>query len=201
MTARNLTPAERDRIFGPLEVTGEFGRDGVTFRENPPLETVALGRHQVKVHALAAPSLRAIASELEGLGLQFRIREALGFQPRRVRDSSSSSSGTNLSAHAYGAAVDVNWTANPQGRRSDDPDQAAIAEVFERHGWFWGQRFENPDPHHFAFQGTDPTVPERDSDVAPTPTPVPMPSQRNPMPALVALSAVAVAWWLVRGRA
>jgi hypothetical protein len=156
MATRNLTPAERDQIFGPLEVTATFGRDGVRFREDPPLVGVQFGPHTVRVHEAAARSLAAVAADLEAAGLLGRVREILGFQPRMVRTASGGNT-PNLSAHAYGAAVDVNFSTEPHGERASDA-QGELAAVFEPHGWFWGDRFETPDPHHFTFQGFDPLL-------------------------------------------
>lgn len=150
----NLSPADRDRIFGPLRVKESFGRDSVKFEKDPPVVAVKFGRHTVRVHELAAESLKAIAAELEAAELLGSIVSIVGYQPRLVRNVDGSNA-PNLSAHAYGAAVDVNHDANPQGTLGTE-QQAELAPFFERHGWFWGRYFGVPDPHHFAFQGTDP---------------------------------------------
>lgn len=152
--ARNLSAQERDRIFGPLRVVSTSGRDAVQFEQPPPLERVYFGTRTATVHTLAAPSLSAIARELAADGLIERIKSITGYQPRLVRNADGSNS-QNLSAHAYGAAVDVNHDANPQGTLGT-AEQAELAPYFERHGWFWGRNFAEPDPHHFAFQGVDP---------------------------------------------
>lgn len=157
MTVRNLSPAERDRIFGPLVVTGESGRDTVTFEIDPPLVVVPWGATTVKVHELAAPSLQAVATDLQAAGLLERARPILGYQPRKVRTVGGGNT-PQLSAHAYGAAVDVRFRELPQGVQPDEL-QRDIAPHFERHGWFWGANFSVPDAHHFTFQGTDPNAP------------------------------------------
>lgn len=163
----NLSPAERDRIFGPLEVVDVIGRDQAVLRNPPPLVEVPWGEGFVTVHELAAPSLFDVMSELEELGLLELAKPIAGFQPRLVRTAAGGNKQT-LSAHAYGSAVDVRFDALPQGRHTDDL-QRAIADVFERHGWFWGERFTEPDPHHFTFEG--PGQP---------PTPLPPPPPREP---------------------
>lgn len=157
---RNLQPAERDRIFGPLEVEPDVvGRDTVQFKDPPgppPLVEVPFGPHRVKVHELAAPSLMAVAEDLERDGVMPLITEIVGFQPRLVRTTGGGNKPV-LSAHAYGAAVDVNYSSNPQGSHAT-PTQAELAPYFTGHGWYWGENFSDPDPHHFTFQGTDPAL-------------------------------------------
>jgi hypothetical protein len=151
---RNLSAAERDRIFGPLRVVSEYGRDGVKFETDPPIVNATFGRHTVRVHELARDSLQAVAGELQQAGLLDSVSVIMGYSPRRTRTTAGGNTPT-LSAHAYGAAVDVNPAQNPQGTLGTEA-QAELAPYFERHGWFWGRHFTEPDPHHFAFQGTDP---------------------------------------------
>lgn len=177
---KNLTPDERDATFGPLVVTGQFGRDGVTFQEDPPIVTIPFGpHHQVEVHELAATSLAAVRDDLARDGLLGRVREIYSFQPRLVRTSGGGNKPV-LSAHAYGAAVDVNWSDLPQGEHTN-AEQAELAPYFEQHGWFWGENFEDPDPHHFAFQGWDPMLDQSAEPPPQTHTPAPRaPAPKRP---------------------
>jgi hypothetical protein len=74
-----------------------------------------------------------------------------------------------LSAHAFGAAIDLDVRDNPMGRRKGrsmvDP---YVVECSEAQGFFWGGRFggERFDPQHFEFiadltlSGGVPHVPE-----------------------------------------
>jgi len=161
---RNLSPEEREEVFGPLVVEPEvIGRDTVQFRTPPgppPLVAVQFGPHTVHVHEKAAASLEAIAAELEADGLMPLIETIVGFQPRLVRTAEGGNKPV-LSAHAYGAAVDVNAADLPQGSHTNE-QQRGLAPYFEGHGWFWGENFtDSPDPHHFVFQGTDPTLAEQ----------------------------------------
>jgi len=174
----NLTPEQRDQIFGPLVVTGHFGRDGVTFENDPPIVEVPFGPFQVKIHQLAAPSLQAIARDLEAAGLMSKIHEIYGFNPRRVRTPNGGNT-DKLSAHAYGSAVDVNYSDLPQGEHTNAL-QAELAPFFEEHGWFWGERFETPDPHHFSFQGDDPLLTESQPVAEPIESPAPAESPPKP---------------------
>lgn len=188
--ARNLTPEERDRIFGPLNVVGEQGADGLVLDPPPPLETVQLGSHSVQVHTKAADSLEAVANDLDQAGLSDAVREAVGFQPRLVRLGGGETSG-RPSAHAYGAAVDVNFTENPVGAEPTG-EQGAIAQFFERHGWFWGRDFDPTDPHHFAFQGSDPLLDDRSED---TPR---APSGSSGLGLVLGVGATVILWLMIR---
>lgn len=184
---RNLTPEERDEIFGPLSFARGPG-DSLTIDPPPPLDTVDVNGIPVRVHTRASESLSAVARDLEELGLLRQVNEAVGFQPRIVRLGGGRTS-PKPSAHAYGAAVDVNFSANPVGS-APTAEQRAIAEVFDSHGWFWGESFEPNDPHHFVFQGEDPTLPPSDA------TPRDDGGKRS-TGVLVVVGGMLAAWWLL----
>jgi hypothetical protein len=58
-------------------------------------------------------------------------------------------SGSGVSRHAWGAAVDLNVAGNPTGLASaQDP---RLVEVMERWGFTWGGRWLVPDPAHFEY--------------------------------------------------
>jgi len=55
--------------------------------------------------------------------------------------------GPSIAHHAWGTAIDLNATANPQGQSShQDP---RLVAVFARWGFTWGGQFLVPDPMHF----------------------------------------------------
>jgi D-alanyl-D-alanine carboxypeptidase len=58
-------------------------------------------------------------------------------------------SGTGVSRHAWGAAVDLNVAGNPTGLASDQDPR--LVEVMERWGFTWGGRWLVPDPAHFEY--------------------------------------------------
>ncbi len=70
------------------------------------------------------------------------------YAPRRIP-----ASGT-LSLHAWGLAVDLNASRNPQG---SPPDQdPRLVRVMERAGLWWGGRWPTvPDGMHFEYHGPD----------------------------------------------
>ena len=60
-------------------------------------------------------------------------------------------SGSKLSTHAWGIAIDLNPETNGMGRDGDMP--AGIVRVFESFGFTWGGRWSGAgkDPMHFQF--------------------------------------------------
>lgn len=57
--------------------------------------------------------------------------------------------GGDMSRHAWGVALDINYDANPTGRESlQDP---RLVEVFERWGFTWGGEWLVRDPAHFEY--------------------------------------------------
>jgi hypothetical protein len=149
-----INTATRDRWYGPIQfipypvagnkegirITNDFEARNIV-REDFPL----IGR--AGVHRLAAPSLHAALEEIARRGWGYKIRSfAGGFYPRFVRNST-----TNLSSHSYGTSIDINADENPQGSPPTQ-DQLDIAPIFERHGWYFGDKFKpTRDPMHFEF--------------------------------------------------
>jgi len=100
----------------------------------------------VQCHRLMLPQLGAALAEIERRGLSRLIDPSeyggcyvprfIGRDPRRA-----------LSMHAFGLAVDINVSSNPEGTRGNmDP---RIVAVFEKWGFEWGGRWARPDPMHF----------------------------------------------------
>lgn len=56
-----------------------------------------------------------------------------------------------LSLHAWGLAVDFNWTENPYGTANKTIPQDFI-ECMEKYGFTWGGRWRVLDPHHFELE-------------------------------------------------
>lgn len=133
--------AARPRADGWLTVDPAWVRDHVATAEVPILGQVRCGR-------ALFPQLRAALGELDRAGLGHLIDPGdFGgcFAPRFL----SRDPGAGLSHHAWGAAIDVNVSANPFGRVSSmDP---RIVAAFERWGFTWGGRWLVPDGMHFDF--------------------------------------------------
>lgn len=53
-----------------------------------------------------------------------------------------------LSRHAWGLAIDFNWTANPLGAKTHNIPEEFI-KTMESNGFVWGGRWRSRDWHHF----------------------------------------------------
>lgn len=57
--------------------------------------------------------------------------------------------GTQISAHAYGLAIDLNAEVNPLGGPSRMAEE--VIDCFEEAGFVWGGNFKRVDPMHFQY--------------------------------------------------
>jgi hypothetical protein len=90
-----------------------------------------------------AGGITAVLESLQRAGQLSTLVEFNGsFIARTLRTSS------NISAHAYGLAVDVNGSMNPRGYPSQQP--AALRAAFTRAGFVDGDTFPTPDGMHFS---------------------------------------------------
>jgi hypothetical protein len=121
-------------------------------RRNITTQTVPiLGR--VTCNRLMFPQLTGALKQIQDAGLASKIDLAdflyAGgcYNPRYVdRDPHR-----GLSRHAWGLAIDINGTANPEGAPSkQDP---GLVAAFERWGFRWGGRWNPPDAMHFELAG------------------------------------------------
>lgn len=97
-------------------------------------------------HRLLVPVFPLVFEEIARRGLRRRVRTFGGcFNFRSKR------SGSKLSTHAWGIALDLNPETNGMGREGDMP--RGIVSVFESFGFTWGGRWSGrgKDPMHFQF--------------------------------------------------
>jgi LysM repeat protein len=97
-------------------------------------------------HKRLATVFPAVFAELQRLRLDRKIRTYGGCFNFRAKRS-----GSKLSTHAWGIAIDLNPETNAMGR---DGDMApGIVKVFESFGFTWGGRWTGAgkDPMHFQF--------------------------------------------------
>jgi len=142
-------PVELKRAFGEFAVRLPYGEDwievdpawrarNVVTRSVPVLGAATCHR------AVFAPLRRAMADlRRRGLARLVDRGDVAGcYAPRRIPGSGS------LSLHAYGAAIDLNASRNPQfGKSRQDP---RLVRAMERAGFTWGGRWPTaPDPMHF----------------------------------------------------
>lgn len=137
-------------------VFGEFARDpranGGDLRLDPAwvrdniveAEVPILG--EVRCHRSLIPALGGALQELADRNLGGLVQTYDGcHNARRIR------SGDTVSRHAWGAAVDLNFTGNATGVASiQDP---RLVEVMARWGFGSGDGWLVPDPGHFEYVG------------------------------------------------
>jgi hypothetical protein len=148
-----IRPAAVKRSFGEFAVRLPYGSDwigidpgwlrrNVVTRAVPILGTVTCNR------AFIAPLRRALG-RLERRGLERLVDPgdyAGCYAPRRIPSSGS------LSLHAWGLAIDLNASENPQG--SEPRQDRRLVRAFEREGFTWGGRWPTaPDGMHFELHG------------------------------------------------
>lgn len=101
---------------------------------------------RITCHKLLQPALEEVVRAILKAGLQSKITSFGGcfsFRPQR--------SGTKLSTHSWGIAIDLNPESNAQGTTGDmDP---GIVAIFTRGGFVWGGDWQGSarDPMHFQF--------------------------------------------------
>jgi len=98
--------------------------------------------------------LRSAMAEVTRRGLGSLVhtadfkRQGGCWSPRVVRFGAG-----QLSAHAWGVAVDINVDANPLGAAPvQDP---RLVDIMSRHGFTWGGLWLRPDGAHFEWRGQD----------------------------------------------
>jgi hypothetical protein len=100
----------------------------------------------ITCHKLLTKAFAGVFDRIQSSGLQNKITSFGGcFSFRSQR------TGTKLSAHAWGIAIDLNPETNQQGT-SGDMDPAVIA-TFREAGFEWGGDWQGKtrDPMHFQF--------------------------------------------------
>ncbi|HEX2053510.1 MAG TPA: M15 family metallopeptidase [Actinomycetota bacterium] len=99
-----------------------------------------------RCHKKVIPQIAGAVAEIEQKGLAHLIRHGdFGgcFSPRFIRSGKEA----GLSRHSWGAALDFNVSSNLYGQ--PPTMDMRIVEIFERHGFSWGGRWNYPDGMHF----------------------------------------------------
>lgn len=99
----------------------------------------------VLTHDVCDEALYAVTLRCEELGVWLNwVKELTSWVPRTKMLNPKRS----LSLHAWGLAVDINWTENPYGQPNQTiPD--AFIQIMKDCGFIWGGDWKVPDPHHF----------------------------------------------------
>jgi hypothetical protein len=102
-----------------------------------------------------APQFQGLLYDLEDAGYAVNPQQSGGYNPRNI-------AGTNTpSNHAFGRAVDINWTDNARGTKGKIPADLAKT-LAAKHGMTWGGLWKNPDPMHFEVaNAASPAVSQR----------------------------------------
>lgn len=109
------------------------------------------GEGRVTVDRRVVPAVEALNRVLAAHGYETRRADTGAYNCRRI------TGGTGYSLHAYGIALDINWSTNPYGKRlvTDMPremvdDILAITTVTGARVWEWGGDWSgNKDTMHY----------------------------------------------------
>lgn len=138
---------ERFGEFGAQPVGGRLRIDPRWLERNIVTARVPL-LGEVVCHRETVDMLRVAMDRLRSSGRSSLIDPsgfAGCFDPRFIGSDPSAP----LSAHAFGAAVDINSSDNPQGGRGDMHEE--VIEAMHEAGFTWGGRWLLPDPMHFEW--------------------------------------------------
>jgi hypothetical protein len=151
---------EADAVLAPVQEKALFGEFAAKPRPAPggwlTLDPAFLAGHIVtaRVPILGQVTCnKAIIGQLRGALAELQRRSLAGlvdpgdyagcYAARLI----AGDPGPSIAHHAWGTAIDLNATANPQGQSShQDP---RLVAVFARWGFTWGGQFLVPDPMHF----------------------------------------------------
>jgi hypothetical protein len=101
---------------------------------------------QVTCHKLIADAFSSVLDDVQRAGLQPQLASFGGcfaFRPQRT--------GTKLSTHSWGIAIDLNPETNEQGTAGTM--DAGVIAIFQQAGFSWGGDWQgrSRDPMHFQF--------------------------------------------------
>jgi len=146
-----------------LQPTGlDVGADGTCSTPASDLVSVNLMGGSVQVHQQYAANVEAINAEWQNRGgsTYYKVNQIGGYAARAISGSS------RCSYHSQGAAIDINWNANPhcpswapcggQNILITDMDEQSPAfyTTFTSNGWKWGGRWNSSkDAMHFSPSG------------------------------------------------
>jgi hypothetical protein len=153
---------EKDMVLPPIrlkEHLGEFAYRSErapddAFAQEPAWQSENLEQRDLpligpaRCHRAVLDAIEGALRELVANGLENLVEpEAFKgcWNPRYVRN------GDDISRHAWGVALDVNYDDNPTGLESvQDP---RLVATFERWGFTSGDSWLKPDPGHFEYVG------------------------------------------------
>jgi D-alanyl-D-alanine carboxypeptidase len=149
-----LPPVMMKAAFGEFEASphllpGEWLRIAPSWESSHIVSAPVPILGTVRCNRALVPQLRAALAQVQaqGLGSLVHTNDYGGCYAARVIPGGP---GEALSAHAWGAAIDINVSPNLVGATPhQDPRLVAI---FKRWGFTWGGNWLRPDGMHFEFQ-------------------------------------------------
>lgn len=99
-----------------------------------------------RVASSYAPRFAGLIADLEAEGVEIKSEQSGGYADRNIAGTSTKS------RHAYGEAIDINWSENARGSRGAMAKKLGpekLNEIAKRHGMTWGGNWRNPDDMHF----------------------------------------------------
>ena len=142
----------------------------------PPFARYTLhGGGVVTVDVLVVDALKALNAVLIDWDYRTRRADTGAYNCRQI------TGGTNYSLHAYGIAVDLNWSTNPYGRTLVTDMPFGMIEAIEGirtasgvQVWRWGGRYSNnKDAMHFEVVASPAELVRGIRSTTTTPTPQP----------------------------
>lgn len=124
---------------------------GPACRLHRPQTVELYGGGRVHVDGRVVPAVQALDDILRAHRYTTRRRDTGAYNCRKI------TGGSGYSLHAYGIAVDINWTTNPYGKRLvTDMPSAMVAEIKAirtnngKRVWGWGGDYRtNKDAMHY----------------------------------------------------
>lgn len=142
-----------------------------------PLTTAVHQDARATMRKEIAPLVQELMRQTEvKYGYNIRGRDTGGFNCRFMAGSK-----TSISNHAYGRAIDINWSTNPYQKTFTSDIPPNVVSLWIRHGFYWGGHYKNThDTMHFEYVAPLKSAPaflnsaRRESGgTSPTPTPPP----------------------------
>jgi len=135
---------------GKLALSPEFEKHFISRVPLPKEIRSAIGNSQkiksIRCHRLLSPIFENVFTEICAHNLADYVHSIDGcfvFRPKR--------SGSGLSTHSWGIAIDINAACNKRGTAGDMNQD--VVEIFKIAGFTWGGNWKglNRDPMHFQF--------------------------------------------------